>query len=100
MPTPRPPGVRRTSVKEEQFVHAPNKPAQARALFLRALGFRFARMRSLRSTTLRLAYARRNVLGRRPLCASLFRAVVVVLARRPGALSSKINKNCIRKIFE
>ena len=32
-----------------------------------ALGLRFARIRSLRSATLRLANARRNVVGRRPL---------------------------------
>jgi hypothetical protein len=35
-----------------------------------ALGLRFARIRSLRSATLRLAYARRNVVGRQPLAAS------------------------------
>jgi restriction system protein len=39
---------------------------------LLVVGFRSARIRSLRSTTLRLAYARRNVADRRPLGAILF----------------------------
>lgn len=100
MPTPRPPGVRRANVFEEQFVLHVTSAVHARRLNPKSSsGFAPLAFAHSASATLpspanprkSLSRARfigsGNVVNRRPLGASLSRALVSMFARRPGAQS-------------